>query len=36
MSNNKDFIKIIDDFIKDLTGSFPELQDKFKMIDYDE
>ena len=36
MSNNKDFIKIIDDFVKDLTGSFPELQDKFKMIDYDE
>ena len=36
MSNNKDFIKIIDDFVKDLTGSFPELQDKFNMIDYDE
>tara|TARA_B110000116_G_scaffold272395_1_gene297166 strand:- start:4353 stop:5546 length:1194 start_codon:yes stop_codon:yes gene_type:complete len=36
MSNNKDFIKIIDDFVKDLTMSFPELQDKFKMIDYDE
>tara|TARA_Y100000389_G_scaffold201776_1_gene245307 strand:- start:520 stop:1671 length:1152 start_codon:yes stop_codon:yes gene_type:complete len=36
MSNNKEFIKVIDDFVKDLIISFPELEDKFKMIDYDE
>lgn len=36
MSDNKEFIKIIDDFVKDLIISFPELEDKFNMIDYDE
>tara|TARA_A100001011_G_scaffold400745_1_gene518240 strand:- start:1700 stop:2878 length:1179 start_codon:yes stop_codon:yes gene_type:complete len=36
MEKGEDFQKIIDDFVKDLLISFPEYDDKFKVIDYDE
>ena len=36
MEKSEDFQKIIDDFVKDLLISFPEYEDKFNVIDYDE
>jgi len=36
MEKSEDFQKIIDDFVKDLLISFPEYEDKFSVIDYDE
>lgn len=36
MSQNEEFIKIINDFTKDLQTSYPEFTDLFSVIDYDE
>jgi hypothetical protein len=36
MEKSEDFHKIIDDFVKDLLISFPEYEEKFSVIDYDE
>ena len=36
MEKSEDFQKIIDDFVKDLLISFPEYEEKFRVIDYDE
>ena len=36
MSKNEEFKKIIDDFINDLLISYPEYEEKFKVINYDE
>ena len=36
MSQNEEFIKIINDFTKDLQKSYPEFTDMFSVIDYDE
>ena len=34
--NNEEFKKIIDDFTNDLINSFPELEEQFKIINYNE
>lgn len=36
MEKSEDFQKIIDDFVKDLLISFPEYEDKFSVINYEE
>ena len=36
MEKSEDFQKIIDDFVKDLLISFPEYEEKFSVINYDE
>lgn len=36
MEKSEDFQKIIDDFVKDLLISFPEYEQKFSVIDYEE
>ena len=36
MEKSEDFQKIIDDFVKDLLISYPEYEEKFSVIDYDE
>jgi hypothetical protein len=36
MSQNEEFIKIINDFTKDLQTSYPEFSEKFSVIDYDD
>lgn len=36
MEKSEDFQKIIDDFVKDLLISYPEYEEKFSVIDYEE
>ena len=36
MEKSEDFQKIIDDFVKDLLISYPEYEEKFRVIDYEE
>lgn len=36
MEKGEDFQKIIDDFVRDLVSSYPEYEERFRVIDYDE